>query len=144
MAGRQQLSTTRQWIRILLFPALISVLLLGSILERNPTLALAVGTLVGVILGIYGFRHTRFERTSSGMFYTPHTYFGVALALLFALSVVLRFVHFYFFAESNEEPIELVNDALTMLVFGTLSGNNVAYAVGLLRWRFSSVKAASE
>jgi ABC-type uncharacterized transport system YnjBCD permease subunit len=78
------------------------------------------------------------------MFYTPHTYFGVALALLFALSVVLRFVHFYFFAESNEEPIELVNDALTMLVFGTLSGNNVAYAVGLLRWRFSSVKAASE
>jgi hypothetical protein len=144
MTGRQQLSSVRQWFRILLFPSLVGILLFGSVLGRNPILALAVGTLIGIVLGIYGLRHTKLERTSSGIFYTPHGYFGGALALLFSLSVVLRFVHFYFYAESNGEPIDLVNDSLTMLVFGILAGNNVAYAIGLLRWRFLKASAASE
>jgi hypothetical protein len=144
MTGRQELSSVRQWFNIFLFPSLVGIFLFGSILERNPILALAAGTLIGIVLGIYGIRHTKLERTSSGIFYTPHSYIGGALALLFALNLVLRFVHFYFYAESNEEPIDLVNDSLTMLIFGTLAGNNVAYAAGLLRWRFRKTNDASE
>lgn len=41
-------------------------------------------------LGVYGLRLTRFERTPTGLFYTPNAHLGIALSLLLVLRLGYR------------------------------------------------------
>src|SRR4029077_11584117 len=71
MVGRQHLSNVRPWITVSVFPIILALLVVASIAKPTSLLAMAGGVLIGICLGIYGLRVTRFETTPQGLFYTP-------------------------------------------------------------------------
>ena len=143
LVGRQRLSPVRPWITVVLFPLLFLGLLLGAAhLHRGNGLGLLAGAGIGALLGAYGLRQTRFESTPTGLFYTPNAHLGVALSSLMALRIGYRLLHARFSgAAMTVPPQAMLGSPLTMLIFGTLAGYYVCYAIGLLRWR-ASLRAA--
>jgi hypothetical protein len=136
MVGRQILSSVRPWITVCVFPILTVLLVSVSIAQPMSPLALAGGIVVGVCLGVYGLRKTRFEKTPHGLFYTPNAHLGVALSLLLLGRIIYRLVQVYGASESGTSPpINSATTPLTLLIFGTLAGYYFTYAVGLLRWQ---------
>lgn len=139
LIGRQRLSAIRPWLTVVIFPILALALLLASWAHPAGALALAGGVTAGVALGFYGLRLTRFERTPEGFFYTPNAHLGIALSSLLLLRIGYRVAQLYFAAGAiSEPPTAFVRSPLTLLIFGTLAGYYVAYAIGLLRWRFAA------
>jgi hypothetical protein len=150
MVGRQRLSKLRPWLTVCLFPLLVALLLLGSLAHPEAALALVAGVAAGVALGFYGLRLTKFEQTPLGLFYTPNAHLGIALSLLLIARIGYRAAQLYFAAGAIQEAsaATFVRSPLTLLIFGTLAGYYVTYAVGLLRWRrrasLGSLPVASE
>jgi hypothetical protein len=135
MVGRQKLSRVRPWVSVCVFPVLLALLLVGSLVHPTNALALLAGAGLGAALGAYGLRLTAFEQTPSGLFYTPNAHLGIALSLLLLARIGYRAAQFYFLAAPTAAPpVDFVRSPLTLLLFGTLAGYYVAYAVGLLRW----------
>jgi len=135
MVGRQQLSSARPWLTICLLPVLLA-LLLGSFGHPGTALETVAGVGLGAALGIYGLRLTKFEQTLSGLFYTPNARLGIAISLLFLGRIAYRATQPYFSAVPvSVPPSDFARSPLTLLIFGTLTGYYVTYAVGLLRWR---------
>ncbi|MEP6739471.1 MAG: hypothetical protein ABJA61_03780 [Caldimonas sp.] len=147
MVGRQRLSRVRPWITVTLFPLLVALLLVASLGHPKGTLALAGGALAGAALGVLGLHLTKFEAGPAGLYYTPNAHLGIALSLLFVGRIIYRFVVPYFSADGFvAPPADFARSPLTLLIFGTLAGYYVAYAIGLLRWRHrveTAVPAAS-
>jgi hypothetical protein len=137
MIGRQKLSKIRPWFTVVVFPLLVGLLLLGSLAHPLSARALVAGVGCGAALGVYGLRLTKFEPTPQGLFYTPNAHLGIALSLLFLGRLAYRVVQIYVLAgqASAADPAEFTRSPLTLLIFGTLAGYYVMYAVGLLRWR---------
>ena len=149
MVGRQRLSKVRLWLTVSFFPLLVASLLLRSLAHPVSALALAGGVAAGAVLGRYGLRHTKFERTPLGLFYTPNAHLGIALTLLLVARVGYRAIQLYFLSVAVQtNSITFLHSPLTLLIFGMLAGYYVAYAVGLLHWQrrvgFSSPSMASE
>ena len=136
MVGRQRLSKVRPWVTLCLFPFLVVLLLVASLSHRYAALALVAGVVAGAALGLYGLRLTKFERTPLGLFYTPSAHLGIALSLLFIARIGYRALQLYFTSGAIQEGSTVfARSPLTLLIFGTLAGYYIAYAVGLLRWR---------
>jgi hypothetical protein len=139
MVGRQRLSKVRPWITVGVFPVLTVLLAAPSITQPMSPLALAAGVAVGICLGVYGLRVTRFENTPQGLFYTPSAHVGIALSLLLMGRIIYRLVQLYGSSGSLAGPqINYATTPLTLVIFGTLAGYYVTYAVGLLRWQRES------
>jgi hypothetical protein len=137
MVGRQRLSRVRPWLTVCLFPLLAALLLLSAWAHPLAALGLVAGLGGGAVLGRYGLRLTQFEVTPLGLFYTPNVHLGMALSLLFAARVAYRVVQVSLVAGAGTQEASnaFVRSPLTLVIFGTLAGYYVAYAVGLLRWR---------
>ena len=136
MVGRQRLSNVRPWVTLCVFPLLVALLLFASASHTLAALALVAGVLAGAALGWYGLRLTKFEQTPLGLFYTPSAHLGIALSLLLVARIGYRAVYLYFVPEAILEGSSVfVRSPLTLLIFGTLAGYYIAYAVGLLLWR---------
>ena len=145
VVGRQKLSSVRPWLTVTLFPLLVAMMALGALAHPMNGLALAGGAAIGIVLGIVGHRLTSFEATPQGLFYTPNAHLGIALSLLFAGRIAWRFIQLNAAGGIGANPYGpgFVSSPLTLLIFGTLAGYYVSYAVGLLRWRHQ-VGAAAE
>jgi hypothetical protein len=136
MVGRQRLSKVRPWVTLSVFPLLVLLLLIASASHPLAALALVAGVLGGAVLGRYGLHLTKFEQTPLGLFYTPNAHLGIALSLLLIARIGYRAAYLYFMPEAiRESPGVFVRSPLTLLIFGTLAGYYIAYAVGLIRWR---------
>lgn len=141
--GRQRLSPTRPWFTVLLFPLIVLLLLLTTLAHPMTTAAIAAGVAVGIVLGLYGTRLTRFEATPAGLFYTPNAHLGIALSVLLVLRLGYRFVTLPLGSpQFDPQAMQLGNSPLTMAMFGTIAGYYVTYAIGLLRWRANVGKQA--
>jgi len=139
MVGRQHLSNVRPWITVSVFPIILALLVVASIAKPTSLLAMAGGVLIGICLGIYGLRVTRFETTPQGLFYTPSAHVGIALSLLFVGRVIYRLMQLYgMFGTPPDPQVNYATTPWTLLIIGTLAGYYVTYAVGLLRWRYGS------
>ena len=69
------------------------------------------------------------------LFYTPNAHLGIALSLLLVPRIGYYAAQLYV-AETLQEPATaLVRSPLTLLIFGSLAGYCVAYAVGSIRWQ---------
>jgi hypothetical protein len=136
MVGRQRLSRVRPWITLIIFPALVLLLAYAARTSMERLSMLAGGLLFGLLLGIFGLRHTRFEPTPQGLFYTPHAHLGIALSVLFLGRILYRLVEIYALdAAVPAGASEFARSPLTLAIFGLLAGYYIAYANGLLRWR---------
>jgi hypothetical protein len=140
--GRQTFSARRTWMMLVVFPALMVLLLVLSLAHPPNAIYLCAGAAGGGLLGMLGLRLTRFEVTEAGHFYTPNAHLGILLTLLFVGRIAYRFVHLQFFGDAAVgPPTTLVRSPLTLLIFATMAGYYVAYAVGLLRWAATSTGA---
>jgi hypothetical protein len=133
--SRQKLSTRRLWTTIVLFPILVLMLLAASLTYPTSMATEIAGIVIGVALGLYGLRVTKYENTPEGLFYTPHAHIGIAVSLLFVGRLIYRFVQIYVSTSALAQPqTDFVRSPLTLLVFGILAGYYTSYAIGLLSW----------
>jgi hypothetical protein len=143
MVGRQRLSRVRPWITLTIFPALVALLAYAAHAER--LWWLAGGLVIGSLLAVYGLRLTRFEPTPEGLFYTPNVHLGIALSLLFAGRVLYRLVEVYAIGTTaSPSTADFARSPVTLAVFGLLAGYYIAYAFGLVRWRYRVLRAKRE
>jgi hypothetical protein len=140
LIGRQKLSPGRPWINVVLFPVLVALLALGARVHPLAALALAGGAALGIALGVYGLRLTRFEVTTEGLYYTPSAHIGIALSVLLVARILWRFliVGFPLPEPGAPPPPGSTLTPLTLALLGTLAGYYFTYAVGLLRWSAKS------
>jgi Protein of unknown function (DUF1453) len=136
--GRQKVSEKRLWVRIGIFAVVGGIFLTASL--RNPPLleALLGGLIGGVALGYLGLRHTQFEVTPEGGFYTPHTYIGLVVSALFLGRILYRFLSLHLGAQNlapaDQNPFAgYQSSPLTTAIFGVLIGYYVLFNLGVLR-----------
>ncbi|MEP7083496.1 MAG: hypothetical protein ABI854_02075 [Betaproteobacteria bacterium] len=129
---------------MIFFPLLVSLLLLGAFRHPESALGLVCGVLLGCALGWYGLRLTKFEQSPLGLFYTPNVHLGIALSALLVGRLAYRAFQVYSLSGSFQvDSSHFVRSPLTLLIFGTLAGYYVVYALGLLRWKYRATVPAA-
>lgn len=135
--GRQRVQRSRMQFRIGIFGVIGALVLLGSLHSMELAAALVVGLAGGLVLAWFGLQHTKFETNANGVFYTPHTYIGLAVSVLFLGRLAYRFMVMYpqmnAAAHSNANALAAYQRSpLTLAIFGVLVGYYVAYYIGVL------------
>ncbi len=142
MVGRQRLSKVRPWITLAIFPTLLVLLGFASRGHVDRLGWLSCTAALGCLLGVFGLSKTRFEPTKKGLFYTPNAHLGMALSLLFLGRIIYRFVEVYTIdPDVPHDMNEFARSPITLCVFGLLVGYYIAYAIGLIRWRYRVLRA---
>ncbi len=136
--GRQTVSEGRMWFRTGLLIVIGCVVLAASWADRMTLGALFGGLVCGSALGYLGLRHTQFEVTPEGRFYTPHTYIGLLVSALFLGRLLYRFLSVNFNAQAADPANQnflatLHRSPITVAIFGVLVSYYVLYNVGVLR-----------
>jgi hypothetical protein len=136
--GRQQLGKWRPWITLTIFPVIVILISMGSFALPLRLLAMAGGIVAGAALGVFGTKHTKFENTPEGLFYTPNAHLGIALSVIFLGRVLYRMFQLYSMDPTAQpNPNDFASSPLTLAIFGLLAGYYMIYAVGLIRFRVS-------
>src|ERR1700741_597436 len=129
--GRQHLSNNRPWITIVVFTLLFGLLMFSSLAQPMSAVALLAGAACGAALGVLGLRLTKFEQTAEGLFYTPSPHLGIALSLLLFGRVAYRMYQTYSVMDQAAPAgvNAVTNSPLTLVIFATLAGYYVTYAI---------------
>ena len=93
--GQQRVALKRMWLRIGIFSVIGVLVLFTSMRNAQLAEAMVAGVAAGVLLAWFGLRHTKFETTAQGSFYTPHTYIGLFVSALFLGRIAYRFLMVY-------------------------------------------------
>jgi len=95
------------------------------------------GIAVGSALAIVGLKHTRFEATPEGYFFTPNARIGIALLSLMVARILYRLFEVYSASGTPGagQPPDFTRSPLTLVIIGMVASYYTAYAIGLLRWR---------
>jgi hypothetical protein len=134
--GRQPVQSTRIVLRIGVL-AVAGVLVVATTRNAEALEAVAAGIVCGAALGYLGLRHTRFEVTPQGRFYTPHTYIGLAVTALFLGRLAYRFVYLSYgtgaMVDASQNPaVAYQKNPVTLGIFGVLVGYYVLFYSGVL------------
>lgn len=135
--GRQKIEANRMQVRIAIF-VIVGVFAAISIVHDVRTLeALLAGIACGAALAVVGLRHTKFEVTPEGSFYTPHTYIGVLVSALFLGRLLYRFFYMFYVthgavAADQSLATAYQNNPLTAGTFGAVISYYVLFYVGVL------------
>jgi hypothetical protein len=141
--GRQIVSHGRMGIRIGLL-LVLGASLLPAALQGAEFLAAELGGLVvGVVLGMWGARHTRYVTLEGRLHYVPHTITGVAVSLLFIGRLVYRLVEVYSIERASGGTLDpgqafaspaMVKSPLTIGLLFVVVGYYVCY-YSLVLWK---------
>lgn len=136
--GRQPVHVGRIWFRICVL-TLVGGLVIATSVARNAGAleALTAGLACGAVLAYLGLRHTKFEVTPEGRFYTPHTYIGLAVTVLFLGRLLYRFFYLSNGANAASDPNQNLamayqRNPLTLGIFAVLVGYYVLFYAGVL------------
>ena len=142
--GRQTLTATRQYLRMTIFTVLCVVLAFIQPLHPAGVAYIASGLIVGAIVGWFALRHTGFEATPQGYFYTPHLYIGIAVTALFIGRLLYRMVLLYDTASKAAPGMRPAPDynPLTLGILFLTASYYIVYCTGLLRWLRKAQQAA--
>jgi hypothetical protein len=146
--GRQPVQPARIWVRIGIL-TLVGGLIGATSATRGTEMleALIGGLACGAALAYLGLRHTRFEVTPEGRFYTPHTYIGLAVTLLFLGRLAYRFLYLSngangMFGPDPNAAAAYQRSPMTVGIFAVLVGYYLLFYAGvLLRTRASELPA---
>ena len=146
--GRQPVQPGRIWLRIGVLTLAGGLIAATSVTRGTEMLEALIGGLAcGTALAYVGLRHTRFEVTTEGRFYTPHTYIGLAVTLLFLGRLAYRFLYLSnaangLFAPDPSAAAAYQRSPLTVAIFAVLIGYYLLFYAGiLLRTRASELPA---
>src|ERR1700728_2044430 len=93
--GRQPLRPKRMTVRMVLLTVLVCLLLPAALRSAQFLAAELAGAALGIGLGVWGARRTRFLTHGGQRCYVPHTYTGIAVSLLFLGRLAFRLVQVY-------------------------------------------------
>ncbi len=136
--GRQRVHTGQIWFRIGMLTVVGALIFATSVARSAQTLgALTAGIACGAALAYIGLRHTQFEVTSEGRFYTPHTYIGLAVTALFVGRLLYRFLYLSYGAHAMADPNQSLalayqRSPLTLGIFAALVGYYLLFYGGVL------------
>jgi hypothetical protein len=146
--GRQRVQPARLWLRIGILTVVGGLVAATSGMRGAEMLEALIGGLAcGAALGYLGLRYTRFEVTPEGRFYTPHTYIGLAVTLLFLGRLAYRFLYLSnaangMFAPDPGAAAAYQRSPLTVAIFAVLIGYYLLFYAGILqRTRASELPA---
>jgi hypothetical protein len=154
--GRQPLRPRRMTIRIVLL-AVIGCALMPAALRSGQFLAAELaGVALGIALGLWGAKRTRFLMSGERLHYVPHTYTGIAVSLLFLGRLAFRLVQVYSGSHPSQaayanavpgaDPAQglttgsMVQSPLTVGLLYVLIGYYLCY-YGLVLWKSKHLKA---
>ena len=136
--GRQRVRDGFMWFRAGILT--LAAALIGMQIARDVDLLgiLLASIACGAVLGYIGLRHTKFEVTQEGRFYTPHTYIGLAVTALFLGRVLYRFLAMYNglnpTATRGQDLAAIYRHSpFTLVVIGIVVGYYVLYYLGILQ-----------
>jgi hypothetical protein len=150
--GRQPLRPARMTVRIVLLSLLICLLLPAALRSSDYLAAELAGAALGIGLGVWGARRTRFLMHGGRLHYVPHTYTGIAVSLLFLGRLAFRLVQVYGSARGAQAanaamasaqagdpsqafaPASMVRSPLTVGIFLVLAGYYLYY-YGWVLWK---------
>lgn len=136
LVGRQRSTPIRPWFAVVLFPIVIALIAIVAFAHPLAIGALLGGLAAGVVLGFYGLKLTKFEKTDEGLFYTPNAHIGIALSLLLVVRLTYRMLQLFFVGNGSQIPVNNFGSSpMTLAILGTLAGYYFTYAVGHLLWR---------
>jgi hypothetical protein len=147
--GPQPLRPARLTVRIVLL-SVVACALVPLALKSAPMLAAElVGAALGLALGVWGARRTRFLRSGGQTQYVPHTYTGIAVSLLFVGRLTFRIIQLYAGAQAAHaaDPSgafaapSMVKSPLTVGILFVLVGY-YAWYYGWLLWKSKHLAAA--
>jgi hypothetical protein len=132
--GKQKLQKGRLIFRMVVL-GLIGIALVATAHTAVGAIAAGVGLLLGLGLGFVGLRHTVFETTPEGHFYTPHTYVGLAVTALLLSRIASRFLTLYQAQASGGFPQggDFQRSPLTFGIFFLMVGYYGLYYGGVLQ-----------
>ena len=136
--GRQPYQPKRMQVRMVVLGIVGAIALLFSFRNVDVGGAMVAGIVGGAALGLFGVRHTKFETTPRGQFYTPHTYIGLFVTLLFLGRLAYRFLivmpSMQAAAQADANPYaSMQKSPLTMAIFGIVVGYYIAYYGAVIR-----------
>jgi|SRR5665213_371325 len=134
--GRQVLTAPRQYVRMALFTVLCLALTFVRPLHPIGVAYIASGLIVGAAVGWFALRHTVFEATGEGYFYTPHLYIGIAVTALFIGRLLYRMALVYDTVGNTASGVPAApdNNPLTLGILFLTASYYIVYCTGLLRW----------
>ena len=142
--GQQRSRLWRHWAGTILCPVLLLLFGLGAMRSMQAEGALLGGIALGIGLGAYGLKLTRFQESGGDYFYTPNPYLGVGLSLLLVTRIAWRMAELYQ-AHGGVPPAssqDLARSPLTLLMLGVVFAYYTTYSSGLVRWRRRSTGTA--
>src|SRR3984885_7389158 len=107
--GRQPLRPKRMTVRMVLLTVLVCLLLPAALRSAQFLAAELAGATLGIGLGVWGARRTRFLTHGGQLHYVPHTYTGIAISLLFLGRLVYRVVQVYGSTHASHAANALAN-----------------------------------
>lgn len=128
--GRQKLRPRRIIVSMVILSVLSAFILSTALIQPVLGLAFGAGVLAGAALALLGLRHTKFETTTEGHFYTPNTYIGLGLSVLFLGRMMYRFYVLQGLTAGATAPAAF-QSPLTLLILGLTVGYYLAYYIGL-------------
>lgn len=137
--GRQTVNVPRMWVRVLILVAVGALISYAAVRNVNTLEALAGGAVCGAALAFLGLRHTQFEVTPEGRFYTPHTYIGLLVTALFLGRLAYRYIAIFTAGPAAMQGppdanamAAYQNNPWTAATFGVLFAYYILYYVGIL------------
>jgi hypothetical protein len=132
--GRQRFQPRRMIARIVILSVLSLLFGVGTLTHPSSLGALGGGLLVGLPLALLGLYLTRFETSSEGHYYTPNTFIGIAVTLLFVGRLIYRVIILSPSPAMRDPSLpQFFQSPLTFFVFGLTAGYYIAYYSGVLK-----------
>jgi len=135
--GPQPLTAGRQILRLTILGLLCAFLAVAHPLQPVAVAYMASGLIVGGALGWFALRHTEFNVTPQGYFYTPHLYIGLAVTALFVGRMLYRVATLYAMTDAAGVTGTIPRPDSNPLTLGVLfltASYYLVYCTGLLRW----------
>ncbi len=145
--GRQRVQPRRLRVRISLLGGIGALLLVAGGHDVWTLGGICAGAACGALLALLGLRHTRFEATAEGRFYTPHTYIGVAVTALFFGRLIYDLLQFSHDAAAISAlhgvgPGPDPYNPVTLGLSGAFIAYYLAYYFGVLRYSLQAARDA--
>jgi hypothetical protein len=142
LTTRQRSKVWRHRTTLGFFPLLL--LVLGYLAVKTNPVALAgmaAGLVAGALLGRAAIARTQFEQQGEEFYFKPFAPIGIVMAALVIGRMGWRAYEFYAMGASDHH--QFLASPLTLLIFGTLAGYYVSFALGLLAWRSRTAPQAA-
>jgi len=144
-SGRQRLSRYRGPITLTVYALVMGADAVANLRYPLHLLAFAVALAIGGGLARFALDRTRFEPTTTGLYYTPHGPIGISLAVIFVARLAYRFIEVYGIDPAASRSLgEFSRSPLTLAAFGLMAGYYAWYTLGLVRWRRHVLRAKRE